>query len=62
MWSSILLKLGINLVVSYINSSNSDKDNEVLKVVQDGAKYLSNKQNNDVTVELADTIVKSVMK
>ncbi|BFU77175.1 hypothetical protein ALC152_03900 [Arcobacter sp. 15-2] len=62
MLSSILLKLGINLVVSYINSSNSDKDNEVLKVVQDGAKYLSNKQNNDVTVELADTIVKTVMK
>jgi len=62
MFSSLLLKLGINLVVSYINSSDSSKDNEVLKVVQDGAKYLSNKQNNDITVELADTIVDKVMK
>jgi len=62
MLSSILLKLGINLVVSYINSSDSSKDDEVLKVVQDGAKYLSNKQNNDITVELADTIVNKVMK
>lgn len=62
MLSSILLKLGINLVVSYINSSNSSKDDEVLKVVQDGAKYLSQKQNNDITVELADTIVKTAMK
>jgi len=62
MLSSLLLKLGINLVVSYINSSDSSKDDEVLKVVQDGAKYLSQKQNNDITVELADTIVKTVMK
>jgi len=62
MLSSLLLRLGINLVVSYINSSDSSKDNEVLKVVQDGAKYLSNKQNNDITVELADTIVDKVMK
>ena len=62
MLSSLLLRLGINLVVSYINSSDSSKDDKVLKVVQDGAKYLSNKQNNDITVELADTIVNKVMK
>lgn len=62
MFGSLLLKLGINLVVNYINSSHSSKDNEVLKVVQYGAKYLSNKQNNDVTVELADTIVRKAMR
>jgi len=62
MLQSLLLRLGINLVVGYINSSKTNKDDEVLKVVKDGAQYLSNKQNNDVTVELAETIVKTVMK
>ena len=62
MFSSFLLKLGINLVVSYINSSDSSDDDKVLNIVKDGSKYLSQKQNNDITVELADTIVKTVMK
>lgn len=62
MWQMMLLNLGINLVKSYIKSSDSSKDDEILKVVKDGAKYLSSKDNNDVTVDIADTIVKAVMK
>jgi len=62
MWQIILLNLGINLVKSYIESSESKEDDKVLDIVKDGAKYLSAKDNNDVTVNIADTIVKSVMK
>lgn len=62
MWQIMLLNLGINLVKKYIESSDSSKDNDILKIVQDGAKYLSAKDNNDITVDLASTIIKSVMK
>jgi len=62
MWQVMLLNLGINLVKSYIENSDSKQDDKVLSVVKDGAKYLSKKDNNDVTVDIADTIVKAVMK
>lgn len=62
MWQVMLLNLGINLVKSYIESSDSSKDDEVLNMVKDGAKYLANKDNNDVTVDIADAIVKAVVK
>lgn len=62
MWQVMLLNLGINLVKSYIESSDSSKDDEVLKMVKDGAKYLACKDNNDVTVNIANTIVKAAMK
>jgi len=62
MWQMLLINLGVNLVKSYIDSSASKQDDKVLKMVQDGAEYLSNKENNDVTVDVADSIVKSVMK
>ena len=62
MWQAMLINLGINLIKSYIESSNSKQDDKVLSVIKDGAKYLANKDNNDVTVDVADSIVKAVMK
>lgn len=62
MWQVMLLNLGINLVKSYIESSDSKQDDKVLDVVKQGAKYLAQKDNNDVTVDLASTIINSVMK
>lgn len=57
-----LLNLGINLVKSYIESSDSEQDDKVLEVLKDGAKYLSKKDNNDITVDFADSIIKAVVK
>ena len=62
MWQIMLLNLGINLVTKYIESSDSEQDDKILDVVKDGAKYLSAKDNNDITVNLANTIVTSIMK
>jgi len=62
MWQMMLLNLGINLVKSYIESSDSKRDDKVLDLVKNGAKYLANKDNNDVTVKVADSIVNAVMK
>jgi len=62
MWQVMLLNLGINLVKSYIESSDSKQDDKVLEVIKDGAKYLSSKDNNDMTVDLASTIVKTVIR
>jgi len=61
MWQMFLLNLGINLVKSYVESSNSAQDDKVLDFVKYGAKYLANKDNNDVTVQVADSIISSVM-
>jgi len=62
MWQYMLLNLGINLVKSYISSSDSKQDDKVLSVVKDGAKYLSAKDNNDITVDIANSVIKTVMK
>jgi len=62
MWQAMLLNLGINLVKSYVESSESKADDKVLDLVKDGATYMAKKDNNDLTVDIADTIVKSVMK
>jgi len=62
MWQVMLLNLGINLVKSYIESSDSKQDDKVLDIIKDGAKYLSSKDNNDMTVDLASNIVKTVIR
>lgn len=44
-----LVPLAIEIIKSYINSTSSKRDDEVLAIVQDGASYLANKQNNNVS-------------
>lgn len=48
-WLNFLMPLVFDILRGYINSTSSKKDDEVLKIVQDGARYLSNKDNNNVT-------------
>jgi len=52
MWFSLvgnLIPYAIDIIVSYIKSTDSSKDDKVLEVVQLGAEYLANKDNNNVT-------------
>ena len=62
MLQMLLLNLGVNLVKKYVESSESKGDDKVLELVKDSVDYMSKKDNNDVTVDIADTIIKSVMK
>ncbi|WP_373002186.1 hypothetical protein [Sulfurimonas sp.] len=62
MLQMFLLNLGINLVTKYVSGTESKHDDKVLDLVKDGAKYLSAKDNNDVTVDLAESVFKAVMK
>jgi hypothetical protein len=39
----------LDLIVVYIKSSSSKQDDKVLEIVQEGAAYLAQKENNDVS-------------
>lgn len=43
---TILLPYAVDLIRSYIKSTDSSKDDKVLAVVQEGCKYLAPKSNN----------------
>lgn len=59
----IFLPLAVNTVVKYIDSSSTKKDDEVLKVVQKGARYLVDNTNNTLEKDLkVDDISKCKMK
>jgi len=53
MWSlaGTLLPYAIDLIVKYIQSSDSSKDDKVLEVVKIGADYLAHKDNNDLSFD-----------
>ncbi|RXK01508.1 hypothetical protein CRV02_08340 [Arcobacter sp. CECT 8989] len=65
MWASILtnfvLPLAVDTVKKYIDSTESKKDDKVLEVVQSGAKYLANKGNNTITLDLSKELDKKEM-
>ena len=44
------------------NSTESKKDDKVLEIVQDGAKYLASKPNNTVSTNIANSLATDVMK
>lgn len=48
--ASIFLPLAVDLIRSYIKSSDSSKDDKILQVVQDGCYYLAPKKNNNLDV------------
>ena len=66
MLESLLIKLGVSLVTSYIESSSSKKDDKVLELVQTGASYLAKKPNNTVdnslSVQLNEKSMNQVQK
>ena len=57
-----LLDFVLDTVVDYIESSDSEQDDKILEITKKSAEYLSAKDNNDITVDIADSIVKSIMK
>jgi len=66
MWNVLLtnlvLPLALDTVKSYINSTESKKDDKVLDIVQTGASYLAKKPNNDITSILAEQLESRKMK
>ena len=54
MWYSIassLIPFAIDIIVKYIQSSDSSKDDMVLEIVKTGADYLAKKDNNDLSFD-----------
>ena len=50
MWQSLLIELGFYFVKKYINSSETKKDDKVLKLVQEGARYIVDNKDNDISL------------
>ena len=46
---TLLMPFVLDLIVVYIKSSSSKQDDKVLEIVQEGAAYLAQKENNDVS-------------
>jgi len=59
MFSNIIVSLVpyvLKLLSSYISSSDSKKDDEILVMVQTGCSYLSEKDNNNLSASDAQFI------
>ena len=54
--ASLLLPLAVDLIRSYIRSSDSSKDDKVLNVVQEGCRYLAPKDSNSLDDQTAKKI------
>lgn len=59
---SFLLPIAINIVKRYIDSSDSKRDDEILKVVQDSCVYLCAKDNNSLDLVTSKVISEIKMK
>jgi len=46
---TLLMPFVLDLIVVYIKSSSSKQDDKVLEIVQEGAAYLAQKENNNVS-------------
>ncbi|MDD2651732.1 MAG: hypothetical protein PHX44_01700 [Sulfurimonas sp.] len=57
-----LMPLVFDLIRGYINSTSSKSDDEVLSIIQYGASYLANKDNNTLSKYDADLLLKKEMK
>lgn len=66
MFESVLLKivlpLAVDAVKSYVNNSESKKDDKILEMTQIGATYLAKKGNNNVRAIIADELNNSSMR
>ena len=64
MWSLVgaLVPYAIDIIVKYVESSDSSKDDKVLDVVKIGAEYLARKSNNNLSFEDCEKIKSVKMK
>lgn len=58
---NIFLPVAIQTVKTYIKSTDSKNDDKLLEVTKIGAKYLAEKTNNTVTVEISRELNSSSM-
>lgn len=58
---ALLLPFIFDLIKEYIRSTDTDKDDEVLNIVQEGAKYLAEKDNNTVTENESNVLQTAIM-
>ena len=56
-----LINFAIDKIIAYIKSSKTHKDDKILKVVQEGAKYLAPKTNNNLSDKSSQEIQNSSM-
>lgn len=65
MWIFILrlaLPVAFQFVSRYIKSSDSKKDDTILMIAKESAKYLSLKDNNTLTSDISLLVTSSEMK
>ena len=59
LWQSFLLNFSLSLIKKYIDSTETTQDDKILNLVKDGAKYLSDSDNNSFSAELADSVLRT---
>lgn len=59
---SFLLPLAVELIRSYIKSTDSKKDDVILDIVKDSVCYLEGKDNNSVNSYAKETIQNAKMR
>lgn len=59
---NLILPLAVEIVKAYINSSSSKKDDLILETVKGGCSYLSAKDNNSLSLDIADLVGNQTMK
>ncbi len=65
MWYSLvgsLLPYAINILVNYIRSTDSSKDDMILNIVKEAASYLACKDNNTLDIETVKRIENAYIK
>lgn len=59
---NFFLPVAVEIIKAYIKNSSSKKDDLILNTVKDGCRYLSVKDNNTVSVDLADSVSEQTIK
>lgn len=58
----MLLPFAVEILKNYVASSETNQDDKILEIVQDGAKYLASSDNNDLSLGSIAPIVNSQMR
>jgi len=57
-WIRLLLPVAIDVIMKYIRSTDTKRDDEILKIVEVGAGYISAKNDDDLNSKIAKVIRK----
>lgn len=59
---TLLVPLAVELLKLYFKNTDTQKDDQVLQVIQEGCYYLAPKDNNDLDIYTADMVSTHMMK